>query len=108
MDVIEESKSKEVAYTDLLQLKDLVKRLRSAYRTSSDVLWHSKQKRIYAEAIDDKTLNKEFSSLNSLAKHLKGDRQVIREYLKGEKIGYYRGKWKFTYIDSALLSNKDA
>ena len=108
LDVIEESKSKEVAYTDLLQLKDLVKRLRSAYRTSSDVLWHSKQKRIYAEAIDDKTLNKEFSSLNSLAKHLKGDRQVIREYLKGEKIGYYRGKWKFTYIDSALLSNKDA
>ena len=29
--------------------------------------------------------------LNSLAKHLKGDRQVIREYLKGEKAGYYRG-----------------
>jgi hypothetical protein len=32
-----------------------------------------------------------------LAKHLKGDRQVIREYLKGSKSSYYRGKWKFTY-----------
>ena len=41
----------------------------------------------------------EFSSLTSLANHLKGDRQVIREYLKGIKSGYYRGKWKFTYKD---------
>jgi hypothetical protein len=32
-----------------------------------------------------------------LANHLKGDRQVIREYLKGNKSSYYRGKWKFTY-----------
>jgi hypothetical protein len=28
---------------------------------------------------------------------LKGDRKVIREYLKGNKSSYYRGKWKFTY-----------
>lgn len=40
--------------------------------------------------------NIEFNFLNSLAKHLKGD-QVIREYLKGKKSGYYRGKWKFIY-----------
>jgi hypothetical protein len=32
-----------------------------------------------------------------LAKHLKGDRKVIREYLNGSKSGYYRGKWKFTF-----------
>jgi hypothetical protein len=32
-----------------------------------------------------------------LAKHLKDDRKVIREYLKGSKSNYYRGKWKFTY-----------
>lgn len=31
-------------------------------------------------------------SLNSLGNHLKGDRQVIRKDLKGEKSGYYRGK----------------
>jgi hypothetical protein len=33
-----------------------------------------------------------FSSLTSLANHLKGDRTTIRQYLKGEKSGYYRGK----------------
>jgi len=36
--------------------------------------------------------NLEFDSLNSLAKHLKGDRQVIRDYLNENKSGYYRGK----------------
>ena len=36
--------------------------------------------------------NKEFTSLNSLANDLKGDRKVIRDYLKGIKTGYYRGK----------------
>jgi hypothetical protein len=41
--------------------------------------------------------NLEFSSLNSLAKHLKGDRVTIREYLTGKKSGYYRGVWKLTY-----------
>ena len=41
--------------------------------------------------------NIEFDSLGSLAKHLKGDREVIRSYLVGDKSGYYRGKWKFTY-----------
>ena len=40
----------------------------------------------------------EFDSLNSLAKHLKGDRQVVRGYLRGIKSGYYRGKWKVTYL----------
>jgi hypothetical protein len=54
-------------------------------------------KSILAEFKDDASKNLEFSSLNSLAKHLKGDRQVIREYLKKSKSGYYRGKWKFTY-----------
>jgi hypothetical protein len=54
-------------------------------------------KPILAEFKDDASKNLEFSSLNSLAKHLKGDRQVIREYLKKSKSGYYRGKWKFTY-----------
>jgi hypothetical protein len=46
---------------------------------------------------DGNKKNLVFHLLNSLANHLKGDRQVIREYLKGNKSGYYRGKWKFTY-----------
>lgn len=53
---------------------------------------HPAAKAILAEYKDDASKNLEFDSLNSLAKHLKGDRQVIRGYLKGTKSGYYRGK----------------
>ena len=58
---------------------------------------HTAAKAILAEFKDDASKNLEFNSLNSLAKHLKGDRKVIREYLKKSKSSYYRGKWKFTY-----------
>lgn len=58
---------------------------------------HPAAKGILAKFKDDINQNLEFDSLNSLAKYLKGDRKVIREYLKGSKSGYYRGKWKFTY-----------
>ena len=58
---------------------------------------HPSAKVIFAEFKDDASKNIQFDSLNSLAKHLKGDHQVIRDYLKGTKSGYYRGKWKFTY-----------
>ena len=53
---------------------------------------HPAAKAIFAEFKDDSRKNLEFNSLNSLAKHLKGDREVIRNYLKGNKSGYYRGK----------------
>jgi hypothetical protein len=36
--------------------------------------------------------NIEFHSLSSLAKHLKGDRKIIKLYLTGEKLGYCRDK----------------
>ena len=58
---------------------------------------HPAAKPIMGEFKDDAKKNIEFDSLNSLAAHLKGDRQVIRKYLTGEKSSYYRGKWKFTY-----------
>lgn len=48
-----------------------------------------------AEFKDDSSKNLVFPSLNSLAIHLKGDRQIIssrREYLKGEKSGYYSSR----------------
>ena len=57
---------------------------------------HPAAKAILAEYKDDTSKNLEFDWLNSLAKHLKGDRQVIRGYLNGTKSGYYRGKWKVT------------
>ena len=90
LDLIEESTD-----TNLLNL-DKIKSLVSDKRDVYDVK-HPAAKAILAEFKDEPKKNLEFNSLNSLAKHLKGDRQVIREYLKGEKSGYYRGKWKFTY-----------
>ena len=74
------------------ELKTLVTNKRDLHRFK-----HPASKSILAEFKDDVTKNLEFDSLNSLAKYIKGDRQVIRDYLKGIKSGYYRGKWTFTY-----------
>ena len=85
----------ETASTNLLaldELKTLVISKRDLYKTK-----HPAAKGILAEFKDDSSKILQFDSLNSLSKHLKGDRQVIRDYLKGTKSGYYRGKWKFTY-----------
>jgi hypothetical protein len=90
LDLIEESP--ETNLLDLDQLKTLVLDKRETYSIK-----HPATKSILGEFKDDPEKNIEFHSLNSLAKQLKGDRQVIREYLTGVKSGYYRGKWKFTY-----------
>jgi hypothetical protein len=90
LDLIEESSKTNLINSD--QIKTLVSDKRDTYDVK-----HPAAKSILAEFKDDSKKNLEFNSLNSLSKHLKGDRQVIRKYLKGEKPGYYRGKWKFTY-----------
>lgn len=90
LDIIEESP--ETSLLPLDQMKSLVSDKKEKYKVK-----HPAAKSILGEFKDDTKKNIEFDSLNSLAKHLKGDRQVIRQYLKGEKSGYYRGKWKFTY-----------
>jgi len=77
-------------YFNLLSIEEL-KKLTADKRNLYKVK-HPASKNILAEFKDDVSKNLEFDSLNSLAKHLKGDRQVIREYLKGNKSGYYRGK----------------
>ena len=90
LDLIEESEN-----TNLLTLegiKELVNEKRALYTVK-----HPASISILAEFKDDSSKNLEFSSLTSLANHLKGDRVTIRQYLKGVKSGYYRGKWKFTY-----------
>ena len=71
----------------LEEIKTLVENKREIHR-----LKHPAAKAILAEFKDDARKNLEFDSLNSLAKHLKGDRQVIRDYLNENKSGYYRGK----------------
>jgi len=85
LDLIEESPETSLIPSD--QIKSLVAHKRNVYNVK-----HPAAKSILAEFKDEPKKNLEFDSLNSLAKHLKGDRQVIREYLKGEKSGYYRGK----------------
>ena len=92
LDLVEESI--ETNLLSIEELKRLINNNREIYKVK-----HPKAKAILAEFKDDSSKNLVFDSLNSLANHLKGDRQVIREYLKGEKPGYYRGKWKFTYKD---------
>jgi len=90
LDLIEESTKTNILTLD--EIKTLVKDKRDVYNVK-----HPAAKAILAEFKDDSRKNLVFSSLNSLAKHLLGDRQVIRDYLTGKKSGYYRGKWKFTY-----------
>lgn len=85
LDFIEEST--ETNLLSLEEIKELVSNKRDIYNVK-----HPAAKGILAEFKDDSSKNLLFPSLNSLANHLKGDRQVIREYLKGIKSGYYRGK----------------
>ena len=92
LDQIEESEN--INLLTLEEIKELINKTRETY-----VVKHPASITIYAEFKDDSSKNLLFSSLTSLANHLKGDRHTIRQYLKGEKSGYYRGKWKFTYKD---------
>lgn len=85
LDLIEESTKMNLL--SLEELKSLVNNKREIY-----IIKHPKAKTILAEFKDEPTKNLIFDSLNSLASHLKGDRQIIRSYLKGNKSGYYRGK----------------
>ena len=55
-------------------------------------LKHPAAKAILAQFRDDVSKNLEFYSLNCLPKHLKSDDKVIKEYIQGTQLGYYRGK----------------
>lgn len=92
LDLIEESTITN--QLDLNEIKNLVIDKRNKH-----VIKHPKSKAILAVFKDDTSKNMEFSSLNSLANYLKGDRKVISDYLKGNKTGYYRGVWKFSHKD---------
>ena len=80
----------ETEQTNLLtldQIKTLVENKREIHRFN-----HPTARAILAEFKDDVGKYLEFNSLNSLARYFKGDRKVIRDYLNGNKSGYYRGK----------------
>lgn len=92
LEIIEESDKTNLLSQE--EITELVSNKRNFYNVK-----HPASKTILAKFKGDSSKDIEFPSLNSLANHLKGDRQIIREYLKGEKQGYYRGKWEFTYKD---------
>jgi hypothetical protein len=92
IEMIEESENTN--FLSIEEITELVSNKRKLYNVK-----HPASKTILAKFKGDSSKDLEFPSLNSLANHLKGDRQIIREYLKGEKPGYYRGKWEFTYKD---------
>jgi hypothetical protein len=85
LELIEESPETNLLSLD--EIKRLVLDKRGRYKVQ-----HPAAKSILGEFKDNDKKNIEFDSLTSLATHLKGDRQVIRKYLTGEKSGYYRGK----------------
>ena len=85
LDLIKESTITNIL--TLYEIKSLVNDKRDKY-----IVKHPVAKSILAEFKDDSSKNLVFHSLNSLAKHLKGDSNVIRGYIKGDKPGYYRGK----------------
>lgn len=88
------NESENVNLLNLEGIIELIDEKRKNY-----IVKHPASRKILAEFKDDSSKNLLFSSLTSLANHLKGDRGTIRQYLKGEKSGYYRGKWKLTYKD---------
>lgn len=94
LEIVEEYSTQDfnISLGIIEKVKVLLEEVRKNYERT-----YRNAKKISAIYKDDSSKNLEFASLNSLAKHLKGDRQVIRDYVKGVKSGYYRGKWKFIY-----------
>lgn len=98
LDVITEVKQHFEPSLDLGALQALVKAKRNLY-----TITYPSAKQVSAELVENGKSQKTIQapSLNSLAASLGGDRQTIRSYLKGERKGLYRGKWKLTYTYSA-------
>jgi hypothetical protein len=49
-------------------------------------------KYVLAENLIKPELNKSFTSIGELARHLKGDRSTIRNYISGKSTGLYRNQ----------------
>ena len=73
---------------DLIYLIETVKALYQPNQPTS--------KAILAENVVNPELTRTFTSLGELAKHIKGDRGTIRNYVSGKSTGLYKKQWKFT------------
>jgi hypothetical protein len=81
-------------------LNELFTKLRTKYsswRHGAEI--QPKSKPILAQNVLQPHLTKEYSSLNSFALAVKGDRETIRQYLNGQRSGQlYRKQWKLTEL----------
>lgn len=87
----------ELPYEAILTSKELVLLLETV--KSQHKPNHPKSKTILAENMLNSNLNSTFSSIGQLAKHLKGDKSTIRDYILGRSKGLFWKQWKFTLID---------
>jgi hypothetical protein len=78
---------------------DLLQDLISPAKAMNRILAHPHSKPVLATHLTDPNRTKEYASLKLCAAALQGDRRIIREYLNGNKTGYYRNVWKFTWIE---------
>jgi hypothetical protein len=86
LDKIEESTNINLLTLD--ELKTLVNEKREKYKCKK----HPAAKTILAENIKYPNLKGEYSSINELAKALKGDRSTLRKYVNGTRTNLYRGQ----------------
>ena len=87
----------EFPYESILteqELISLIEKVKAQYTPNQP-----KSKTIFAENVVNPKLTRTFTSLGELAKHLKGDRGTIRDYIFGRSTGLYRKQWKFTLLD---------
>ena len=86
----------EFPYESVLAENDLIsliEEVRSQYTPNQP-----KSKSILAENVVNPELTRTFTSIGQLARHLKGDRGTIRDYILGRSTGLYRKQWKFTLL----------
>uniref|UniRef100_UPI0022385457 GIY-YIG endonuclease n=1 Tax=Ramaria rubella TaxID=113071 RepID=UPI0022385457 len=81
------------------ELELLINRVKEQYIPNQPASKH-----ILAENLIKPELTRIFTSLNEMARCLKGDRGTIRSYLSGKKLNLYRNQWKFTIIDFKSVS----
>jgi hypothetical protein len=86
------------AMLSITELISLVNELRDAYKPIQPAA-----KPLKAENVLHPHLSKTFSGLGEFARHVKGDRQVIRGYINGTKPvnSLYRKQWKLTLLRNA-------
>jgi hypothetical protein len=83
LDIINEFPFESLLIDD--ELKTKIKNVKSKFKPTQPAA-----KLIQAENIINPKLNKVFSSIALLARHLKGDRSTIRDYINGKNKGFYR------------------